>query len=87
MQAHPEELRQVAESIALIASAKVHAVHPEGKLVVTLETTDSPAILACIERMRSLPGVLTALLVYQHSESLEAMNEEVSDEAHTPGIH
>ena len=85
--ARPAELQQIAESIADIASAKVHAVHAEGKLVVTLEAADTLAIRACLEHMRGLPGVLTASLVYQHGESLESMNEEVTDETYAPGIH
>ena len=87
VQARPAELQKIGESIAHITNAKVHAVNAEGKLVVTLEAADTLAIRACLEHMRGLPGVLTASLVYQHSESLAAMNEEVTDETHTPGIH
>src|SRR4029434_3905803 len=83
----PDKLPRVASSIAGIPNAKVHAVHPEGKIVVTLEGASVLAILDGIERMRSVPGVVTASLVYQHCEPLETMNEEVSDETHTPGIH
>ena len=82
----PDVLQAVAESIGDIASARVHAVHPEGRLVVTLETADASSVRACVERMRGLAGVMAASLVYQHSEPLEAMNQEVSDEAHAPGI-
>jgi len=84
--ARPDALQAVAESIGDIASARVHAVHPEGRLVVTLEAANALAVRKCLEHMRGLPGVLAASLVYQHSEPLDAMNQEVSDEAHAPGI-
>ena len=87
IQARPEELRKVAESVSEMPGAKVHAVHAEGKVVVTLEAPDMHDIRASIERMRSLAGVLTASLVYQHSEPLEVMNEEVTDETNASGIH
>ena len=38
-------------------------------------------------RSSSSTGVLSASLVYQHNESLEAMMEEVSHEDHETGIH
>jgi len=67
--------------------AKVHAVHAQGKVVVSLEAPDMLEIRASMDRMRGLAGVLTASLVYQHSEPLEVMNEEVRDETDAPGIH
>ena len=84
--ARPDALQTVAVSIGDIAGARVHAVHPEGKLVVTLEAASALAVRECLERMRGLPGVLTASLVTQHAEPLDAMNQEVPDEAHAPGI-
>ena len=85
--ARPEALPRVAESIADIPSARVHAVHAEGRLVVTMEAATAIAIHECIERTRRLPGVLMASLVYQHCEPLATMNEEVPDETDAPGIH
>ena len=81
-----DALQATAESIGDIAGARVHAVHPEGKLVVTLEAGSAHAVRGSLERMRALPGVLTASLVTQHSEPLDDMNQEVPDEAHAPGI-
>jgi nitrate reductase NapAB chaperone NapD len=52
-----------------------------------LEAPDMLEIRASMDRMRGLAGVLTASLVYQHSEPLEVMNEEVRDETDAPGIH
>jgi nitrate reductase NapD len=87
IQARPEELRKVAESVSEMPGAKVHAVHAQGKVVVSLEAPDMLEIRASMDRMRGLAGVMTASLVYQHSEPLEVMNEEVRDETDAPGIH
>ena len=86
IQARPEELRKVAESVSEMPGAKVHAVHAQGKVVVSLEAPDMLEIRASMDRMRGLAGVLTASLVYQHSESLEAMMEEVTHEDHPTGL-
>ena len=52
---------------------------PGGKLVVTLEAGTADEMmsrLACIQRT---DGVLSAALVYQCVDSLDVMNEEISD--------
>ena len=62
-----------------IPGAEVHATSPTGKLVVTLEASTADEMmskLACIQRT---DGVLSAALVYQCVDSLDAMNEEISD--------
>jgi nitrate reductase NapD len=85
--AYPEEVARVALAITRFAGAEVHATAPDGKLIITLEAPSAREIAAQIEALQRLEGVLSASLVYQHNEPLAAMMEEVSDEAHTPGIH
>ena len=80
----PAELRRVAESIAQLPGAKVHALDASGKAVVTIEAARTAEIQTALALMQKLPGVLTAALVYQHGEPLEAMNQEVTDETDSP---
>ena len=61
-----------------LPGAEVHATSADGKLVVTLEAPSAREIAARIDEIQQLDAVLSASLVYQHNESLEAMMEEVS---------
>ncbi len=63
--------------IGLLPGAQLHAQSPEGKLVLTLETDSIKRTLDCIDAIRALPGVMDVSLVYQHAESLAAMEQEV----------
>ena len=75
--AAPSRVATVTQAIRALREARVHAVSEAGKVVVTLETDTSAAMTDQIEAMRRLPGVLSAVLVYQCADSLEAMNEEM----------
>ena len=75
----PRRLGSVAETIAALAGAMVHASSANGKLVVTLEAPSSDAMTATVTSIQRIDGVLSAALVYQCADSLDAMNEEVSD--------
>ena len=85
--AHSQDVPRVADAIAQIPAAALHAASPDGKLIVTLEASSARAITERIDAIQRLEGVLTASLVYQHSEPLAAMMEEVSDEDDETGIH
>lgn len=81
--ARPEHIRRVAAALAGQPGLEVHAVDDAGKLVVTLEAQGDAAVLDAIQAINGTDGVLTANLVYQHSESAEALREEF-DEDHAP---
>lgn len=65
-------------AIAGIVGSTVHAARG-GRLVVTLEAADMREMARRMEAIRDLPGVVSVLPVYQHCESLAAMNEEIDD--------
>ena len=75
----PKRAQGVSESIAALPGARVHAVSPAGKVVVTLEAGSAGEILSQVNAIQVTDGVLSAALVYQCADSLEAMNEEVPD--------
>jgi nitrate reductase NapD len=75
----PKRVQGVSDLIAALPGAKVHAVSPAGKLVVTLEAATSGEILSQVNCIQRTDGVLSAALVYQCADSLEAMNEEIPD--------
>ena len=59
--------------------ARVHAASSTGKLVVTLEASTADEMLSRITAIQRTDGVLSAALVYQCADTLEAMNEEIPD--------
>ena len=75
----PKRVQGVSDLIAAMPGAVVHAASPAGKLVVTLEADTSDGILSQINSIQRTDGVLSAALVYQCADSLEAMNEELAD--------
>ena len=85
--ARPECLQRVADAIRDLSSAEIHAASPDGKLVVTLEAPSAREIAARMDEIQQFDAVLSASLVYQHNESLEAMMEEVSHGNDETGIH
>jgi nitrate reductase NapD len=84
--AYPEAVARVEHAVRAIAGAEVHATSRDGKLVVTLEAPDQTTIADTLVRLQTLDGVLAASLVYQHSESASAMNDEVDLEDHAPDL-
>ena len=50
-----------------------------GKLVVTLEASTADEMMSRITGIQRTDGVLSAALVYQCADTLEAMNEEIPD--------
>ena len=85
--AQPERVHQVAAAIRDLSGAEIHATSADGKLVVTLEAPGAREIAARMDEIQHFDAVLSASLVYQHSESLEAMMEEMSHGDDETGIH
>nr|HET7859256.1 chaperone NapD [Caldimonas sp.] len=81
----PRCLEPVANAVAALSGAEVHASSPNGKLVVTLEASSAAAIAARVASIQRVEGVLSATLVYEYADSLEAMNEEIDDAQ--AGVH
>ena len=60
----PEWLAAVKANLRQLEGLELHQESPQGKLVVVLETEHERQILARIEQINALPGVLNAALVY-----------------------
>lgn len=76
--AAPARAPAVEDAVRRLDGACVHASTPQGKLVVTLEAPSDDAMTTAIGAIQRLPGVLSAALVYQCADSLDAMNEEIA---------
>ena len=77
--AAPSRVSRVRALIETIPEACVHGTSATGKLVVTLEARTSDEMMARVGQIQQADGVLSAALVYQCADSLDAMNEELPD--------
>lgn len=77
--ATPKRAPGIAASLEALPGAQVHAVTEGGKLVVTLEAETADVMLAVIGHIQRLPGVLSATVVYQCIDSLDAMNQLMAE--------
>lgn len=60
----PELLPALMANLRQLPEVELHQHSPEGKLVLVMETPDERQILARIEQLQQLPGVLGAALIY-----------------------
>ena len=81
----PGRLSRVSDAVAALPGAEVHAAAPNGKLVVTLEAASAGELTGTVSRIQHIEGVLSAVLVYQCADTLDAMNEEIDDAQ--AGVH
>jgi periplasmic nitrate reductase NapD len=75
--AMPQRVIAVAAHIGKLPGSRVHAHNKLGKLVVTLEASQERALIDAVSEIQRCDGVLSATLVYQCVDSLDAMNEEL----------
>jgi nitrate reductase NapD len=64
----PASSEAVRQRIGLLAGAEVHAVSPDGRLVVTVEGDDRSKVADMIYQLDRLEGVLSASMAYEHSD-------------------
>lgn len=76
---HPDHIEAVQPKLREIEGVEIHAVSPEGKMIVTLETEDDRTTTQTYEYICQLDGVLSASMVYHQKESDPEM--EISVEA------
>jgi nitrate reductase NapD len=75
-------LQAAAALVSAVPGVEVHASSAEGKIVVTCEAAGSRELLDRVDAIRGIEGVLSATLVYQHSEPLSSMLEEICHADH-----
>jgi nitrate reductase NapD len=68
VQARPEQLNAVARAIEMLPGAQIYNRDQRGKLVVVVEAADVGTIGETLNAMSSLPGVLSASLVFQGTD-------------------
>ena len=70
--AWPQHLDEVSQAILAIPNAEIHASDPKGKLIVVLEESTQGAIGVRTNQISGLPHVLSAVMVFQGSDTDDA---------------
>ncbi len=65
----PDRLAAVVRRIAALSVAEVALSDPSGKIVVTLETLNEDEIVAAMNVMQNIAGVVSVALVYHQTEA------------------
>ena len=69
VQARTDLLPQVQLQLGAVAGLEVHSVSPDGRMVVTVEGDGRKTVADALFTLNAMPGVLSACLVYEHSET------------------
>ena len=64
----PEKVEQVVATLAELPGLELHHRTDDGRLVVTVEDTDTSLASEVLLDLHRQPGVLSATLVYHHFE-------------------
>jgi len=75
---HPGWGWAVRMTLEEMAGVEVHAVSSDGRILITLECPGDGEAAEAFEAVRRTTGVLSAALVYMHTE--ENPNQEICDE-------
>lgn len=71
-QALPEKMDDVKSLLLEIPGLEIHAVSNDGKMVITVESDNYKDTGRHISTLQKVKGVLSASMIYQHTEELEA---------------
>ena len=66
----PEKIAEVKPHILAIAGSEIHAIGERGNLVVTIESDHYKKTADRITELQKLKGILSAAMIYQHTEEL-----------------
>lgn len=64
--ARPDQAGTVRGRLEAIPGVEVHAMTPEGRLVVTIEKADDREMAETFERFAQIPQIVSTVLVYHH---------------------
>ncbi len=69
LHARPGTAERLQDELQNLPGVEVHAISPEGKLIVSIESADDAGTSATFEAIGKLPQVLSASLIYHQFES------------------
>lgn len=66
---HPDHIESVRQQFVDLDGVELHAVSPEGKMIVTIETAGDKDTIRIYEFISQMPGVMSASMVYHQQEN------------------
>lgn len=72
----PERLSEVRSALAAMPGVDIHAAVEAGKLVLTLEDSDTSSASETYVALHRVPGVFSVALVYQYSDDINEGQEK-----------
>ena len=66
VQTPPERSEALQEQLVALAGVEIHAVNPEGSIVITIEDTPDNNPSEILMRVQTIKGVLSASLIYNY---------------------
>lgn len=67
----PRDIDRVSRALRQLHGVEVHGANQDGRLVVTVEQAGERAIADAMLALQTLPGVLSASMVYHQFEETE----------------
>lgn len=77
VQAQPEQVSEVKNRLTALSGVEVHAMTPDGRLVVTVEEEQESIFADRVLELHHCEGVISATLVYQYSNDNEDFDEDI----------
>ncbi len=68
---NPSRESEIKNALLQMAGTEIHAIQPDGRWVVTVEGDDNRQVADIVMNLHRLAGVLSAAMIYQHSEEVE----------------
>jgi nitrate reductase NapD len=77
---HRAETATALDAVLDAAAGMELALREGGRSIVLFEGHDERALLACMDRMSTLDGVIAVSLVHHHAEDATTLLEEINHE-------
>ncbi len=68
VQAPPDCSEALQEQLVALAGVEIHAVNPEGSIVITVEDTPDNKPSEVLMQVQTIKGVLSASLIYNYCD-------------------
>lgn len=66
--AQPSKLTKVKAGLLEFTGLEIHDMSDDGRLVITIDLPDRYQMIDTINQLNNVDGVISAAMVYQHSE-------------------
>jgi nitrate reductase NapD len=77
VRARLDDLDRVRRALTELPGVEIHGQSEDGRLIVTVEDSDARRSAETVTSFEHIDGVLSAALVYQHTDTNEPVEESV----------